>query len=135
MVSGSENVWLEQTMFAETENIPIAILLKILATAEIDINDAAQIGRTYQFTVVAVSNILASKNDMNYMNMLIGTLPLPYINQKPDGTISTENTLNHSRNLYDGSGERIEPGYAEKHHNEAGGVDPSGAILGVLIVC
>jgi hypothetical protein len=110
------------------------------ATSEIDLNDAAQIGRTYQFTVVAVSNVLASKNDMSYNKNMVdwNETFYPTITHKPDGTTNGTTVDGDTdiypqpfqKYVYDASGERIVTrGYARKYTGEDGGVDASGTIL------
>jgi hypothetical protein len=104
------------------------------ATAEIDLNSGAQIGRTYQFTVVAVSNVLASKNDMKYNKNMVdwNQTFYPKIAMKEDGTTNGTAKIYpqpFQKYVYDASGERIVTrGYARKHYGETGGVDPNGTI-------
>ena len=113
-------------------------------TAEIAMTAKAKSEKTYQFTVVAVSNVKATTNDLAYnVNMVDYNQSFyPKIAIKPDGSAAdTINGTNYTeaqpfqKYVYDLSGERIVTyGYASVT-TEENGVDDTAESEGALLCC
>jgi len=113
-------------------------------TGEIAMTANAKSEKTYQFTVVAVSNVKATTNDLSYnVNMVDYNQSFyPKIAIKPDGSAAdTINGTNYTeaqpfqKYVYDLSGERIVTyGYASVT-TEENGVDDTAESEGALLCC
>ena len=121
------------------------------STAELQFNDAhiAKVGDVYSFSIAAVSNVLATKNDMSLNKSMIDWEQrfYPKIKQSYDGADVSTNAIypqQFQKYVYDKDGERIVT-LAHAHQYNSNGVNGNaiaqhGATqnapdYGVLVVC
>jgi len=121
-------------------------------TGQLQFNDThvPKVGDTYSFSIAAVTNVLATKNDMSMNKNMVdwNSEFYPYIKQTSDGASSSDEfPQQFQKYVYDASGERIVTlAYAEAHANDGNfDVHPnaigdhsagqSTADQGVLAVC
>ena len=93
-------------------------------------------GDIYRFTIAAVSNVLATANDLSYNKNMVDWNEkfYPGIYQAPDGTPSTKkHPQPFQKYAYDSSGERIITlGYAHENQSGVGSHDVSNTAIGKL---